>query len=111
MNLAEEVMYVLQDSGSQVVFCAQKLLPQLQPVLDDGTLQKVWPTEVESVLYRHPAIQEVCVVGSTDAKRGETVKALIVLNPDHQDTEAEAMIDWARDHCAGFGGIPAAKTG
>jgi acyl-CoA synthetase (AMP-forming)/AMP-acid ligase II len=39
---------------------------------------KVWPAEVESKLYQHPAVQEACVIASGDARRGETVKALIV---------------------------------
>src|SRR5690606_16200271 len=34
---------------------------------------KVWPAEVESMLYAHPAIQEACVIAASDAYRGETV--------------------------------------
>jgi fatty-acyl-CoA synthase len=41
---------------------------------------KVWPTEVESYLYKHPAVKQACVVGTPDPKRGETVKAFIILN-------------------------------
>ena len=40
---------------------------------------KVWPAEVEAMLYAHPGIQEACVIGARDAYRGETVKAVIVL--------------------------------
>src|SRR5258708_31498742 len=40
---------------------------------------KVWPTEVETLLYAHPAIQEACVLGAPDCYRGEMVKAVIVL--------------------------------
>ncbi|MEM5398434.1 AMP-binding enzyme, partial [Staphylococcus gallinarum] len=43
---------------------------------------KVWPAEVEAMMYHHPAIQEVCVIGSRDAHRGETVKALVVLKSE-----------------------------
>ncbi len=39
---------------------------------------KVWPTEVESHMYQHPAVQEACIIGAKDAHRGETVKAVIV---------------------------------
>lgn len=62
---------------------------------------KVWPAEVEGLMYRHPAIQEVCVIAASDVKRGETVKALVVLRPSHvgQVTEAE-IIAWAHDHMA-----------
>ncbi len=42
---------------------------------------KVWPREVEDVLYTHPAVREAAVVGVPDAYRGETVKAYISLRP------------------------------
>ena len=45
---------------------------------------KVWPTEVESLMYQHPAVLEACVIGASDAHRGETVKALVVLRPEWQ---------------------------
>lgn len=41
---------------------------------------KVWPREVEDVLYTHPAVREAAVVGIPDAYRGETVKAVVSLN-------------------------------
>src|SRR5206468_8564924 len=47
---------------------------------------KVWPAEVESMLYAHPAIQEACVIGTRDAYRGATVKALIVLKPQNKNS-------------------------
>jgi len=40
---------------------------------------KVWPREVEEVLYAHPAVQLAAVVGMPDVYRGETVKAFVVL--------------------------------
>ncbi|HLV76540.1 MAG TPA: hypothetical protein VKY53_01260, partial [Marinobacter sp.] len=43
---------------------------------------KVWPTEVESLMYRHPAIQECCIISVPHERRGETVKACIVLKAD-----------------------------
>jgi fatty-acyl-CoA synthase len=57
---------------------------------------KVWPAEVEALLYHHPAILEACVIGTPDAKRGETVKALVVLKESQvgQVTEQQ-IIDWA----------------
>ena len=64
---------------------------------------KVWPSEVESMLYGHPAIQEVCVIATPDAKRGETVKAVVVLRPDAPGTVSEQdIIDWARDNMAAY---------
>jgi fatty-acyl-CoA synthase len=64
---------------------------------------KVWPAEVESLMYRHPAILEACVIAARDAKRGETVKAVVVLKPDHAGrvTEQE-LIDWSREHMAAY---------
>ena len=64
---------------------------------------KVWPAEVEALLYRHPAVQEACVIAAPDARTGETVRALIVLRPDRagQDS-AHEIIAWAREHMAAY---------
>ena len=62
---------------------------------------KVWPAEVEALLYHHPSILEACVIGAHDAKRGETVKALVVLKPEHRgDVTEQQIVDWAHDHMA-----------
>lgn len=64
---------------------------------------KVWPSEVESLMYRHPAIQECCVIATPDPKRGETVKACVVLRPDQVGQVSEqAIIDWCRDEMAAY---------
>src|SRR5919108_1128249 len=42
---------------------------------------KVWPAEVEAMLYSHPAIREACVIAAHDPYRGETVKAVVALEP------------------------------
>jgi fatty-acyl-CoA synthase len=63
---------------------------------------KVWPAEVEAMLYAHPAIQEACVIGARDGYRGETVKAVIVLKSSARGTAPEAIIDWARGRMAAF---------
>ena len=52
---------------------------------------KVWPREIEDVLYEHPAIREAAVVGVADAYRGETVKAVISLRAGLQVTPEEIM--------------------
>ena len=62
---------------------------------------KVWPAEVEAMLYAHPAIQEACVIGARDAYRGETVKAVVVLRKN-MHVKAEEIIDWAREKMAAF---------
>jgi fatty-acyl-CoA synthase len=62
---------------------------------------KVWPAEVESWLYAHPAIQEACVIGFRDAQRGESVKVVAVLRAGHSVT-AEELIAWSRQHMAAY---------
>ncbi|HUQ24560.1 MAG TPA: long-chain fatty acid--CoA ligase [Burkholderiales bacterium] len=62
---------------------------------------KVWPAEVEALLYGHPAIQEACVIGAPDGYRGETVKALVVLKKG-TTIEARDITDWARDKMAAY---------
>ncbi len=50
---------------------------------------KVWPREVEDVLYTHPAVREAAVVGVPDAYRGESVKAYVSLRPGTSVEPAE----------------------
>jgi fatty-acyl-CoA synthase len=63
---------------------------------------KVWPAEVESQLYAHPAVQEACVIGKRDPRSGEVVKALIVLKPGAADTSADAIVAWSRENMAAY---------
>ena len=64
---------------------------------------KVWPAEVEAMMYQHPAIQECCVIGAHDARRGETVKALVVLRAGHAGQVSEQDIaDWAHTQMAAY---------
>lgn len=64
---------------------------------------KVWPAEVEALMYRHPAIHEVCVIGVKDEKRGETVKALVVPDEAHAGTLTEQeIIDWSHQQMAPY---------
>jgi fatty-acyl-CoA synthase len=63
---------------------------------------KVWPAEVETLLYRHPAVQEACVIASPDERRGEAVKALVVLRESHKGTTPEQIIGWARGEMAAY---------
>ncbi len=62
---------------------------------------KVWPAEVEALMFAHPAVQEACIISTKDSYRGESVKAVIVLRPAHQGTVSEQdIIDWCRDNMA-----------
>jgi fatty-acyl-CoA synthase len=64
---------------------------------------KVWPAEVETLMYRHPAIREVCVVGCCDERRGETVKAVVALKDGFRDSVSEQdIIDWAHQNMAAY---------
>ena len=64
---------------------------------------KVWPAEVEALMYHHPAILEVCVIGARDARRGETVKAVVVLRPEHRGQVSEQdIVAWAHEHMAAY---------
>ena len=58
---------------------------------------KVWPREVEDVLYAHPAVREVAVVGMKDAYRGESVKAYVALKPGAV-TSAKELIEFCHQH-------------
>jgi fatty-acyl-CoA synthase len=62
---------------------------------------KVWPAEVEALMFRHPAIAEACVISAKDSYRGETVKAVVVLRASHQGKVSEQdILDWCRDNMA-----------
>jgi fatty-acyl-CoA synthase len=64
---------------------------------------KVWPAEVESSMYQHPAVQEACVIASRDSRRGETVKVIVVLKAEWRGRlDAEQLIDWCRQHMAAY---------
>ncbi len=51
----------------------------------------VYPREIEEVLYQHPKIEEVCIVGVPDPYRGETVKAFVVLKEKEEATPEEVI--------------------
>jgi len=64
---------------------------------------KVWPAEVENLLYKHPAVQEACIIGTRDQYRGETVKAVVVLRADARGkTRPEDIIEWAKENMAAY---------
>ncbi|GAA3970184.1 AMP-binding protein [Gordonia caeni] len=62
---------------------------------------KVWPREVEDVLYTHPAVREAAVVGVPDEYRGETVKAFVSLQGDASATPEE-IIEFAKAQMAAY---------
>jgi long-chain acyl-CoA synthetase len=62
---------------------------------------KVWPREVEDVLYEHEAVREAAVVGVPDAYRGETVKAFVSLRPGRTADEAE-LVAFCKERMAAY---------
>lgn len=64
---------------------------------------KVWPRDVEDVLYQHPAVKEAAVVGVSDDYRGETVKAFVALVDDQKDKiTPDELISFCRQKMAAF---------
>ncbi len=58
---------------------------------------KVWPAEVEALMFKHPAIQEACIISTKDPYRGESVKAVVVLRSSHKGQVSEQdIVDWCR---------------
>jgi acyl-CoA synthetase (AMP-forming)/AMP-acid ligase II len=66
----------------------------------------VFPSEVEQVLWSHPAVQDCAVIGVPDEKWGEAVKAVVELKPGAAAT-AEELIALAKDR---LGGVKAPKS-
>jgi len=68
----------------------------------------VYPTDVEQVLYRHPKVLKVCVVGVPDDTTGEAVKAYIVLK-EGQSATVEEIVTFAKDPKHGLTGYRVPK--
>jgi long-chain acyl-CoA synthetase len=78
------------------------IVDRKKDMIDVGGL-KVWPREVEEVLFTHPAVLEAAVVGVADEYRGESVKAYVILKPESKGkvTEQE-MIEFCRTNIAKY---------
>lgn len=62
---------------------------------------KVYPRQVEEVLYSHPGVQEAAVVGIPDPYRGESVKAFVVIKVGAR-LEIPELMDYCREHLAKY---------
>lgn len=63
----------------------------------------VFPSEVENLLYRHPAIGEVAVIGIPDLYRGESPKAFIILKLEYKGkVNEEEIIEWCKENMAAY---------
>jgi long-chain acyl-CoA synthetase len=64
---------------------------------------KVWPRDVEDVLYQHPAVIEAAVVGVPDDYRGETVKAFVALGAKYKNkVSPDELISFCKEKLAAF---------
>ena len=63
---------------------------------------KVYPREVEEILYGHPAVAEAAVIGIPHPSHGEEVKAVIAKRPGHEATTEQDIVDHCRQHLAAF---------
>ena len=64
---------------------------------------KVWPAEVEALMFKHPAIQEACIISTRDVYRGESVKAVVVLRTDAKGkTSEDDIINWCKENMAAY---------
>ena len=63
--------------------------------------ENVYSTEVEYVLYEHPAVLEAAVIGVPDDKWGEAVKAVVALKPN-QAADPEELIAFCKERLAGY---------
>ena len=63
--------------------------------------ENVYPSEVEGVLGRHPAVKDVAVIGVPHDKWGESVHAVVILHPGEAIGETE-LLDWCKDKIAGY---------
>jgi long-chain acyl-CoA synthetase len=63
----------------------------------------VFPAEVEDLLYRHPAVQEVAVIGVTDSYRDESPKAFVILKPEYVSKIKESeILEWCKENMAAY---------
>ena len=63
----------------------------------------VFPAEVEALMYAHPAVGEVAVIGVPDPYRGENIKAFVILRPEYKGkVNEEEIIAWAREKMAAY---------
>jgi len=63
---------------------------------------KVWPREVEEVLFSHPDVKDVAVIGIDDDRTGEAVKAFVVLKDKNKNPGADALLEFCRERIAPF---------
>jgi len=76
------------------------IVDRLKDMIINGGL-KVYPRDVDEVLYQHPAVQDACTIGVPHDVKGEHVKSFVVLKQGAAATQAE-LSDFCRQKLAGF---------
>jgi len=106
-NLPEATAALLRDgwlhSGDAGFFDADGYLyvyDRVKDMIISGA-ENIYPAEVESALYGHPAVADVAVIGVPDDQWGESVKAVVVLKPDEIASEAD-IIAYCRERIAHY---------
>jgi len=63
----------------------------------------VYPSDLENIMIRHPAIQEVAVIGVPDDYRGESPKAYVILNEDYKgEVTEDDILNWCKENMATY---------
>jgi acyl-CoA synthetase (AMP-forming)/AMP-acid ligase II len=106
-NLPEETAKTLRDgwlwSGDAGYFDEDGFLyihDRVKDMIISGG-ENIYPAEIESALYGHPAIADVAAIGVPDERWGEAVKAVVVRAKDAEITEGE-VIEFAREKIAHY---------
>ena len=63
---------------------------------------KVWPAEVEAMLYAHPAVHEAAIIRTSDPRRGESVKAVVVPKDTSDSLDEASFIAWCQTRMAAY---------
>ncbi|TFG11305.1 long-chain fatty acid--CoA ligase [Candidatus Thorarchaeota archaeon] len=107
-NRPEETENVLTDDGWLFTGDIAKMDPDGWTYIVDRKKDlinasgfKVWPRDVEEVLFEHPKVKEAAVVGVPDEVRGETVKAFIVLEPG-ESSSLEEIRSFCKEKMAAY---------
>lgn len=108
-NKPEETSAAIQDGRfltgdvAKIDACGWCYIVDRKKDLINASGFKVWPREVEDMLYRHPAVKETAVVGVPDPYRGETVKAFVSLREEYKGiTTPEELVAFCKEQLAAY---------
>jgi acyl-CoA synthetase (AMP-forming)/AMP-acid ligase II len=106
-NLPDETAKAIRDgwlyTGDAGYFDAEGYLyiyDRIKDMIVSGA-ENIYPAEVESALFGHPAVADVGVIGVPDERWGEAVKAIVVREPG-TNVSAEELIAFVRTRIGGY---------